>query len=200
MKQKIFNAFMFATGATIGSLVTWKVVKTKYERLMQEEIDAFKKEWPLYMQDKSSEGDSCVDEWDDCEDDDEDDCDGDGDIINYRMLAANYNCGEGGKEEEVPYVNGPYVIAPEDFGDGNYDHDAVALVYYADGVLADDWGCEVDIEETIGEDALNHFGEYDDDVVHVRNERTCADYEVVRDPRRYTDAITINPPMNGYET
>ena len=33
---------VFAAGAAIGSVITWKVLKDKYEKLAQEEIDSVK--------------------------------------------------------------------------------------------------------------------------------------------------------------
>ena len=42
MNGKIFNVFIFTIGAVTGSLVIWKFVKTKYEKIAQEEIDSVK--------------------------------------------------------------------------------------------------------------------------------------------------------------
>ena len=45
MNKSLSNAILFTIGVAIGSLVTWKVVKTKYERVAQEEIDSVKAEY-----------------------------------------------------------------------------------------------------------------------------------------------------------
>ena len=37
--NKLWGVFIFAAGAAIGSVVTWKIVKRKYERRAQEEIE-----------------------------------------------------------------------------------------------------------------------------------------------------------------
>ena len=42
MKINMINFLMFAVGAAIGSAVTWKLVKTKYERIANEEIESVK--------------------------------------------------------------------------------------------------------------------------------------------------------------
>ena len=42
-----------------------------------------------------------------------------------------------------------------------------------------------EIEELIGKDSLNHFGEYEDDSVFVRNDRLRTDYEILADSRPY---------------
>ena len=42
MKSKFINVLMFAAGAVIGSAVTWKIVKDRYERVIEEEIESVK--------------------------------------------------------------------------------------------------------------------------------------------------------------
>ena len=42
MKTTLSNFIIFATGAAIGSVVTWKIVKTKYEQIAKEEINSVK--------------------------------------------------------------------------------------------------------------------------------------------------------------
>lgn len=205
MKKTIFNVFLFTAGAAVGSLVTWKVVKTKYERIAQEEIESVKETWNRISRMESGEL-APYDEDEYYEEDDESDDEDEPDISTYRSLARNYNQsgdeaendGEGAGNEEVPYINGPYVIRPEDFADGNYDHDLHSLTYYSDGVLADDWLVQLDIDETIGEDSLEHFGDHVDDIIHVRNERLKADYEVVKDPRTYTEMVANDSLMHAY--
>ena len=199
MNEKLFNAIMFATGAAIGSLVTWKIVKTRYDQLIQREVDAFKEDYVRCMRGRS-ENDSQNADISDNEDYDDEDYDDEeedeSDMYDYCDLVNEYaqsgdeaeNDEEGVGDAEVPYINGPYVITPEDFGDGNFDHALHCVTYYRDGILADDWLVQLDIDETIGEDSLSHFGDSVDDVIHVRNERLGADYEVVRDPRTYAEA------------
>lgn len=208
MKKKLINLLLFASGAAIGSLVTWKVVKTKYERILQEEIDSVKETWGRLNSEKSDSNNDCDDvesEYIDDEDLDEGNFDPEGEeMIGYTRLASMYGSSsdreeeEGGGGEELSSIDGPYVIEPTDFGNGNYDHKLYCLTYYFDGVLANDWWETFDIEDTIGEEALNHFGDYVDDVVHVRNERLGADYEIVKDPRNYSDVIASDPLRYAY--
>ena len=40
MSNILSKVFIFATGAAIGSFVTWKLVKDKYEQQAKEDIDA----------------------------------------------------------------------------------------------------------------------------------------------------------------
>ena len=49
MNKTFFNVILVTAGAAIGSLVTWKVVETKYARISQEEIDSVKDEYKRIM-------------------------------------------------------------------------------------------------------------------------------------------------------
>ena len=217
MNNKVFGAIIFTAGAVIGSLVTWKVIKTKYEDIAQEEIDSVKEEYTRLMVSMKKKLNDSVTYKDDNNEDDrsEKDTDNIDDSImtNYNEIVKSYrssddeentqNEKEGEEKEEdndgVSYMEAPYVISPDDFGSVP-GYNVEPLDYFADGILADGWGVELDIAETIGEDAVNHFGDYDDDVVYVRNEQTKLEYEVTRDPRTYAEAVRTNPnPYYGNE-
>lgn len=213
MNNKLFNVVLFAAGVAIGSAVTWKLVKTKYEQIAQDEIDSVKSEYTSLMQKMKNKLQEDVANNDNS--DDEDDVEEDlshGKIaeddgvqeslkIKYYNLASKYRSsdddeddteeGGTGDSDEAQYINGPYVISPDDFRCSPPGYNAQALDYYSDGILADGWGVQVDIEDTIGEDALEHFGEYVDDIVYVRNERNEIDYEVTQDPRTYAEATQL---------
>ena len=210
MNNKVFGTILFTAGAVIGSLVTWKVVKTKYEDIAHEEIDSVKEEYTrLMVSMKKKLNDSATYKDDNNEDDESEkntDNIDDSIMTNYNEIVKSYrssdeeennqNEKEGEEKEEdndgVSYMEAPYVISPDDFG-SIPGYNVEPLDYFADGILADGWGVELDIAETIGEDAVNHFGDYDDDVVYVRNEQTKLEYEVTRDPRTYAEAVRTNP-------
>ena len=217
MNNKVFGTILFTAGAVIGSLVTWKVIKTKYEDIAQEEIDSVKEEYTRLMVSMKKKLNDSVTYKDDNNEDDrsEKDTDNIDDSImtNYNEIIKSYrssddeentqNEKEGEEKEEdndgVSYMEAPYVISPDDFGSVP-GYNVEPLDYFADGILADGWGVELDIAETIGEDAINYFGDYDDDVVYVRNEQTKLEYEVTRDPRTYAEAVRTNPnPYYGNE-
>lgn len=89
----------------------------------------------------------------------------------------------------------PYVIRPEEFGmrDG---YETLTFYAFADGTLADDGERRMNakrVAETVGMDAVNHFGEYEDDSVFVRNERLHTDYEIIRDERPYEELLDDKP-------
>lgn len=217
MNNKIFGAIIFAAGAVIGSLVTWKVIKTKYEDIAQEEIDSVKEEYTrlmVSMKKKLNDSATYKDSNGSEDDESEEDIDkfDDSTMTNYNEIVKGYrssneednqNEKKGDEKEEdndgVSYMKAPYVISPDDFGSVP-GYNVEPLDYFADGILADGWGVKLDIADTIGEDAVNHFGDYDDDVVYVRNEQTELEYEVTRDPRTYAEAVRTNPnPYYGNE-
>lgn len=229
-RDMLVKAFIFTAGAAIGSVVTWKVIKTKYEQISKEEIESVREEYQRLTKIMRMEIDACrkataartkvddaVDEDDDAadadypDDDDHNFTEKEKEQVEYYKITSRYRGsyeesnknneeGEEDGDDEVPYINGPYVITPEDFASSPPGYNCCPLDYYKDGVLADGWGVTMDIEETIGEEALDHFGEYVDDVVYVRNERLELDYEVTRDPRTYKEAERAYSDPNSQYT
>ena len=208
-RKTLVKAFIFVAGAAIGSAVTWKVVKNKYEQITQEEIKSVKEEYSRLTKLMRMEIDAChrvteahtedeVTDNDDSIDNNRDFSEPENNQVEYHKLTSKYRGtpdesesneeGDGIRDDDLPFINGPYVISPDEFASSPPGYSACPIDYYKDGILADGWGVKLNIEETIGEDAINHFGDYVDDVVHVRNERTQIDYEVTRDPRTYKEA------------
>ena len=85
----------------------------------------------------------------------------------------------GGPKEGL--ADKPYVISPSEFINEQPYYDKITLEYYEDDVLCNAISEEIitDINTTIGLESLNHFGEYEDDVVYVRNEKWSTDYEII---------------------
>lgn len=205
MKRALFNVFLITVGAAIGSAVTWKVVTDKYDRLVQEEIDSVKEEYQilrdqLYSAEAVEVNKKVKQELqNEVEDEAEEDVfePAAEEVFEYHKITSAYrsseenddNDEEGGKgdPDEPPYIDGPYVISPDDFRCSPPGYNAQALDYFSNNVLADGWGKIMDIEETVGEDSLSQFGEYADDILYVRNERLEIDYEITRDPRTYDE-------------
>lgn len=173
--------FVFIAGAAVGSLVTWKLVKTKYEQIANEEIESVKETFSKRYSEKVNE------------DKPEKEADVNAnDIAAYNELLekleyANIDVDALIKKGGSTVIDRPFVISPDEFGeDPNYE--TVSLTLYADGVLTDEDDTIVDdIEGLVGEDSLTHFGEYEDDSVFVRNDDLETDYEILRDLRNYTD-------------
>ena len=43
MNNKLINAIIFVAGAAIGSAITWKIVKTKYEQIAKDFITIYRR-------------------------------------------------------------------------------------------------------------------------------------------------------------
>jgi hypothetical protein len=49
------------------------------------------------------------------------------------------------------------------------------------------------VDDVVGFESLNRFGEYEDDSVFVRNDRLKCDYEILLDRRKYSDVVNKKP-------
>lgn len=176
MNKGVIGVIFFTAGGAAGFLAANKLMKDKYEQLVQDEIDsvkaAFRKERPQPEEkpQKPTEKEQTA----------------------YSQYIAKLGYTE--EKKPVP-IQAPCVISPDDFGtqDG---YDEISLTYYADGTVTDDSDhamSDDEIEETIGKDSLNHFGDYEPDSVFVRNDRLKADYEILADPRSYADVLQEKP-------
>ena len=196
----------FVAGAAIGSVITWKLVKDKYEQIAQEEIDSVKD--TFRNRTKETEPNS-----EESEDETETESGRRNkknlekpDIFAYAskindMGYRNYSGISQDKadeedEEEREEMDEPYIISPEEFGELD-GYEKITLYHYSDGVLTDDDNEPVeDVTNTVGDDYVDHFGEYEDDSVFVRNDRLKCDYEILLDEDKYSDVQ--HTTYNGY--
>lgn len=80
---------------------------------------------------------------------------------------------------EASKENKPYAIDPVVFGEYP-EYSTFTLKYYKDGMLLDDHNEPVDdVDGTIGEDFADHFGEYEEDMVYIRNDALKSDFEIM---------------------
>lgn len=176
MSKKSFIAGL-AIGAVIGSVAAWHFVKKKYEQLVQEEVESVKEAFERYY----TEVDKNIldSEPGECEPVTQVDKEEYKQIVggnDYVKCDLTNDCSD------------PYVIAPEELGGEQGEYNILSLTYYSDGVLADDSG-EVYNVGVVGEDSLEHFGDYEDEAVHVRNESWNTDFEIFLDERKYTEVF-----------
>lgn len=186
--KKMYYIAAFVAGAAAGSAVTWCLLKKKYERIAQEEIDSVKETFAKRKQ-AAEAGDS---------EQSEKQAAGAAkqakekpDIKAYTEFIRNIGYASV-NADYILEINIPYVISPEEFGERD-DYETISLTWYADGVLADENDDILEDAERMIGDALEHFGEYEDDSVFVRcDERKC-DYEILLDQRKYSDFISRKP-------
>lgn len=199
MNNKIVFIFAFSLGAAAGAVVSWRLLKEKYERIAQEEIDSVKEVFSQRNVKPVEESDGI--ESTNTDDTEEDDADIDGytRIVNdlgYTKYSSISKKDSGKKE----HSEGPYVISEEEFDELD-DYDSNTLTYYSDGVLADDNDDVVeDVEDTVGHNSLLYLGQEDGplhfiDSVYVRNDERKCDYEILYDVRKYADVF--NAKLEG---
>lgn len=196
MNSKLLSFLAFVMGAAAGSLVTWKFVEKKYKQISQEEIDSVKETYAKMRKDdleaKQADLEAAkaklhpaepekvetpeiqpeeVKKYEDI-------------IVKHNYTSYSNNVDEKGGDV---MTDRPYIISPDEFGDYP-DYETISLTYYNDKVLTDEYNEIVDdIDDLIGDDSLNHFGEYEDDSVFVRNDALKVDYEILLDPANYRD-------------
>lgn len=189
MGNTVKQVVIFAVGAGIGAVISWQVLKTKYARIAQEEIDSVKE---VYLK-KESKIKKILDDADDREEVVDEKAVNECSKIVTDLGYVSTNTREERKVEiTLKDKPKPYVISPDEFDE--LDYDTETLTYYADKVLADDFDHPIeDVESLVGEESLTHFGEYEDDSVYVRNDQYKTDYEILLDIRTYKEATGSKP-------
>lgn len=187
---KCFMAF--AVGVGVGTAVAWKILEDKFEKFAQEEIDSVKE---TLLARKAN----CEPESEESNDISEEPSSERPNLDGYAKTVR--------KEDHIDYsgirssdvakkmadVEKPRVIAPDEFGD-SYDYSQITLTHYSDGVLTDEDDEIIDdVEGAVGTDYADHFGEYEEDAVHVVNDIRKCYYEILRDYRNYSDVVGGHP-------
>ena len=182
-------------GAAKGSGVIWKLIEKKYKDLADEEIESvietFKNRKPRITKDEVKETvEKVINKWKEPKETVED-------IVTAEGYSIE-NEEEIDEDDESNYTvnvdNGvdvvtPYVITPEQFGEYN-EYGTKTLTYYADNVLTDEIDNPITSDEMvtmIGPDALDHFGEYEDDSVYIRDETNEMDYEILKSEKMFSE-------------
>lgn len=174
-KDLLVKGSIFVAGAAVGSVVTWKLVKTKYEQIANEEIESVKETFS--SRGKRAEMDPVDDVSNMSTEEIRDMVQKLGYLNDEIMKEKERNKEE--DEEDMDYK--PEVIPPEESWEQDYP--TITLYYYeGDDTLTDEHGKIIsNIDELVGEDFASHFGEYEDDSVFIRNEKHKVYYEILRD-------------------
>lgn len=175
----------FVAGGIIGSIVTWFVAKNRFA-YKPKETETPKEDKPESEEVYISKGKPPMSE---------EELDAMDDV--YHDLVSNYDTEseevyksdrdyieEGGNPED--WVE-PYPIAYDEYAD-ILEYDAKNVNWYADDIVADDWGYVYkDPEKVFG---IGWKGEFkEDDVAYFRNENYHTDYEMCRDDRTFEQAM-----------
>lgn len=185
------NVMIFMLGAAAGSLLTWKIVEERYRQIANDEIESVRE----YYRNKNDETLEHKAEF--LETDNSNKV-----FVNKTKITEEEKADYKDKVEDLGYSDDmseawmepgsdyiePVIITPEEYGDNDFE--MKSLTYYADFVLADNDGDEIisDPESIIG-NALNHFGEYETDAVHVRNFNDECDYEILKHEKTFSEIV-----------
>lgn len=181
MNNILSTVLAFSVGAAAGALVTWKLLDKKYRQIAREEIDSVKKVYTFRYPKEE-------------QDTNEPESDKKEPVINkaektindsikheYINIANKYSGEQEGGSEQMSFDDKPwrYVIPPNEF-DVYDDYETISLTCYADGYVTDDMDELIDnVDDIIGIESLDHFGEYEPDTVFVRNDKLKIDYEIL---------------------
>lgn len=193
MNSKVVGVVAFLTGAAVGAFATWRVLKEQYERRAEEDIQSVREMYARRNTISFDHGEVHLEAVNADIDLDELIQLDPNIVVNKQMVAdLGYDAAileenENEKKGEPIAMDKPYVIDPMDSGNGG-EYEIVGLTYYADGVLVDESGEPIeDMESMIGINPPDHFGEYEDDSVFVRDDDLKIDYEILRDYSNYAD-------------
>lgn len=194
MNVTLSNIIVFTAGVAVGSLATWKLVKDFYKKRSDEEIASVVETFEQRNKPEESEPEQT-------------EIPKEGTPTTYeRYKDSIFEFGYDGelKDETSATIEEDdciHVIAPEEFGDlEDEGYAKVSLTYYVDELLADFYDNIVDdVAHTVGKDFAEHFGEYEDDSVFVRNDKKKIDYEILSDPRTYDQAVIERRQRRGEE-
>lgn len=207
---KLSTIIAFFAGAAVGGATVWYITKERYAQLAEEEINSVKEAY-AHREQKKEKVDEVMRRYQGEGEEEAEDTDEPKTPVVTAKLAEKESISEYAKRVQNgapmeysktvvppkamepekpahPVTSGdvPYVISPEEF-DELEGYTPISLTYFADSVLADENGVIVDdVEEIIG-DALEHFGEYEEDAVFARNDAKRCDYEILKDERTYAE-------------
>lgn len=193
MSNGVKYAFIFSLGAVIGGFATWRYLKPKYEHMVQEEVNEFKRDWSgHHPKEEPTESDatSGKNSAEIRREELRKDAEEYNNIITMQKYTEVLEKGGSKMNDDEPYV-----ISPLKFAEQDEDYEVISLVYHEpDGILVDELGEVVEnADDIVGTEYIEHFGEYteDPDTVYVRNEKLMTDYEIQRDLDPY--AVSVDP-------
>lgn len=204
--NKLGTVIAFLAGTAIGGMAAWRVANERYAKISEEDILSVKEAFrnrEQKLKDEIEELKSKL-EVTECLEEEEkvpstilstNEHQDKGDINEYvRMVNRTKYAHTSVPQKEDHSVEAPYVISPEEFGEMD-GYTQISLTYFEDDdILSDENGVIIDDPEEIVGDALNHFGDYEEDSVFVRSDPKRCDYEIFKDLRSYAEFRSTLPP------
>lgn len=175
-------------GAGIGSFITWRLIERKYNQELYSEDLSVPEEQPDEDMGKTAKETklkpSIMDYYHNKK------------ILQENNYIPEEKIPEEKNEKMIPEKilyddKNPYSISAESFGEFD-DYDLAELYFFADNIVTnDDYDIlsKNEVDEMVGADFVDHFGDYEDGVVYIRNDKDKIDYKIAYDNRRYHDAL-----------
>lgn len=190
---------IFVLGVATGSVATYFLVKNKYKKIADEEIESvvqtFKKrfdELSQVNQDEDKDKNRV-----NPEEESKEESKTEKEVYEEAMKDLGYSTFSEDNEEEsedciaenVKVSVMPYIISEEEFNDPDNNYDNQTLLYYADKILADEDDEKIVDPEMVVGNALAIFDDPLTERVYVRDETGSVDYVILRSERDYTDIV-----------
>lgn len=181
----------FLAGMAVGSICTYFILKDRFAAQVQEEIESVKSTYRERKAEEIAEVEESVVKTN---------MEEKPPIKEYFQKISeegykDYSTKFTKPEDPVhkTFTEDPYIITPEEFNESGYEQDSLML--YSDGVLAWEDNDEIftDSEEKLGTEFKDHIGDYEDNVVYIRNDVTKMDYAVYKDDRSYEEVTGKKP-------
>ena len=189
MKGTLSKFFVFAVGAAIGSAVTYKYLKTKYDDILNEELESMREYYAEKYDDKDD---------DDAEEEQEVETEPvESDVMNdirrsYAAIAKSSGYIDSAAAQKIEDVDKPYAIDADDYGEYE-DYELVNLTYFSDKILADDNGEIIDgVDDVVGANFYDLFPD-DEDTLFIRNDKIMCDFEILKEYRTYDEVFYDSP-------
>jgi len=210
IKQAAIGAGIFLTGGLTGWITANQILAKKYAALADEAIADVKVHYSRPQQRYTSPAEAVADlipeeqvvEYNTATTELPDDpvllVDTRQNVFEQALTREEENQLDGNASPRDP--DRPYLISVGEYMTGELDYDQISIDYYElDDTLCDEQESIVpDVEYTIGEESLNHFGEIsgDPDTLYVRNEKLSTDFEVTRHEGAFSvEVLGIDPNL-----
>ncbi len=185
----------FGLGAISGSALTWYYLRTKYQQYVDDEVNELRE---YYSSKLANTEDKHIEIANDI-DDESTDIDIKKAQKEVSELTERQNYSGYFQQESTDISNDPSILEPKPVVVGPNDLDEEPdyewrdITVYADDVVCDDNDDPLDDMKNIIGDALDHFGEYAESVIYVRNDRLKCYFEISKDDRTYEEVLEYSP-------
>lgn len=211
--MKLNNIMIFVSGAVVGSTITYIVAKKVIRKKADEEIRSVRAAFvdvTLQKEKEAKEAEEALKEYSGASNtddsvavkiptdqnekepiytaEDRQKSSEEGGVIRSTLTDEDWKKITNNKKHLIPKEGEPYVITPDEFGQKD-GYDTESMTYYLDGVLVRDMTGEVvrHLDEVVGRDNLNHFGEFEPEMLYIRDPVEQCDYDIALAEETYKE-------------